>query len=290
LRTLVKNEIIADRDMYGDARRSPIIERQGSAALREEDILPNEPITVVLSQMGWIRAAKGYDVDGQSLGYKTSDSFRAQTNARSNQQVVFFDSEGKVYNLPGHALPSARGQGEPLTGKLNPADGMSFVALVSGEPEDHVFVASDAGYGFITQLKDLYVKNRNGKACLKLPTNSQVLPPKVLSSKDSQQVVCITNAGRLLIFAASELPELTRGKGNKFISIPSAKASAREELVIDVQIISPGDELTVHAGKRHFTLKAADLQHYQGERGRRGNRLPRGLQNVTSLQVTPKSG
>ena len=288
LRTLVKTEIIADRDLYGDVRRSPIIEREGSAALKEEDILPNEPITVVLSKKGWVRAAKGLDIDGSTLSYKSSDEFKAQTNARSNQQVVFFDSEGKVYNLPGHVLPSARGQGEPLTGKLNPADGMSFVALVCGEPDDWVFLATDAGYGFMTQLKDLYVKNRNGKACLKLPENSQVLPPRILASKETQQLVCITNAGRLLIFAALELPQLTRGKGNKFISIPSAKAALREELVIDVQVISPGDELTVHAGKRHFTLKAADLQHYQGERGRRGNRLPRGLQNVTALQVTAK--
>ena len=285
LRTLVKTEIIADRDTYGDPRRSPLVERETASALKEEDILPNEPITVVLSKKGWVRAAKGVDIDGNSLSYKSSDEFQAQTNARSNQQVIFFDSEGKVYNVPGHALPSARGQGEPLTGKLNPADGMSFVALISGEPEDWVFLGTDAGYGFITQLKDLYVKNRNGKACLKLPPNSQVLSPRILSSKETQQLVCITNAGRLLIFSVMELPQLTRGKGNKFISIPSAKAALREELVIDVQVISPGNELTVHAGKRHFTLKTTDLEHYQGERGRRGNRLPRGLQNVTALQV-----
>ena len=290
LRTLVKTEIMADRDLYGDVRRSPVVEREGSAALKEEDILPNEPITVVLSQKGWVRAAKGYDIDGVALSYKTGDEFRAQTNARSNQQVVFFDSEGKVYNVPGHALPSARGQGEPLTSKLNPADGMSFVALTGGDPDSRVFLATDAGYGFITQLKDLYVKNRNGKACLKLPANSQVLPPRLVACMETQQIVCVTNTGRLLIFSAHELPQLSRGKGNKFINIPSAKAASREELVIDVQVIAPGDELTVHAGKRHFTLKAADLQHYQGERGRRGNRLPRGLQNVTALQVSVKQG
>lgn len=286
LRSLVKEEIIADRDLYGDARRSPLVERQDSQALREEDILPNEPITVVLSHKGWVRAAKGFDVDGRELGYKSGDEFKAQTNARSNQQVVFFDNEGKVYTLPGHVLPSARGQGEPLTGKLNPADGASFVELVCGEPEDWVLLANDAGYGFLTQLKDLYVKNRNGKACLKLPANSQVLPPRIITAKETQQVACVTNAGRLLIFAASELPELTRGKGNKLINIPSAKAAQREEFVIDIRPITLGGELTVNAGKRHFTLKAADLSHYQGERGRRGNRLPRGLQNVTSLEVS----
>lgn len=285
LRHLVKEEITADRDLYGDKRRSPLVEREDSQALKEEDILPNEPITVVLSQKGWIRAAKGYDIDGRELSYKSGDEFKAQTNARSNQQVIFFDNEGKVYTLLGHVLPSARGQGEPLTGKLNPAEGASFAALTSGEPDDWVLLSNDAGYGFLTQLKELYVKNRNGKACLKLPTNSQILPPRMVANKDIQQVACATNTGRLLIFAVNELPELSRGKGNKLINVPSAKAAQREEFVIDVQVLAADDALTVHAGKRHFTLKAADLAHYQAERGRRGNRLPRGLQNVTGLEV-----
>jgi len=182
-------------------------------------------------------------------------------------------------------LPSARGQGEPLTGKLNPADGMSFAALISGEPEDWVLLANDAGYGFLTQLKDLYVKNRNGKSCLKLPAYSHVLPPRIVTDKDAQQIVCVTSMGRLLIIAAKDLPELTRGKGNKVINVPTAKTAQREEFVIDMQVLSSNDALTVHAGKRHFTLKGADLVPYQGERGRRGNRLPRGLQNVTELRI-----
>ena len=289
LTALVKEEIKTDRDLYGDARRSPIILRQDSQALKEEDILPNEPITVVLSHKGWARAAKGSDVDGRELSYKSGDEFKAQANARSNQQVVFFDNEGKVYTLPGHVLPSARGQGEPLTGKLNPAEGAAFVALISGEPDDWVLLSNDAGYGFLTQLKELYVKNRNGKACLKLPENSQVLVPKIVTDKESQLVACVTNMGRLLIFSALELPQLVRGKGNKLINIPTAKAVQREEFVVDVQLIAPDEALTVHAGKRHFTLKAADLLHYQGERGRRGNHLPRGLQNVTALQTAPTS-
>lgn len=285
LRDMVKKEMIADRDLYGDARRSPLMEREDAQALREEDILPNEPITVVLSQKGWVRAAKGFDVDGRELGYKAGDEFKTQTNARSNQQVIFFDNEGKVYTLPGHVLPSARGQGEPLTGKLNPAEGAAFVAVISGDPEDWVLLTSDAGYGFLTQLKELYVKNRNGKACLKLSPNSLVLPPRILTAKDNQQIACVTNVGRLLIFNVTELPQLTRGKGNKLINIPASKAAQREEFVIDVQPLTSGRELTVNAGKRHFTLKATDLAHYQGERGRRGNRLPRGLQNVSSLEV-----
>lgn len=286
LRATVKAELLKDRDTFGDQRRSPIIVRQESQALREEDILPNEPITVVLSKNGWVRAAKGHDINGVELSYKAGDEFKVQAAARSNQQVLFFDGEGKVYCLPGHSLPSARGQGEPLTGKLNPAEGVLFEAVTGGEPEQKVLLVSDAGYGFITQLSDLYVKNRNGKACLKLPSGAKIMPPQVIPEQENLLVACVSNIGRLLIFPLDELPQLSRGKGNKLISIPSARASAREEYVVDVRVLTLADSLTVHAGKRHFTLKGSDLEHYQGERGRRGNRLPRGLQNVTQLQVT----
>ncbi|MFT4059350.1 MAG: DNA topoisomerase IV subunit A [Legionella sp.] len=286
LKNLVKEEIIRDRDTFGDERRSPIIVRQEAQALKEEDFLPNEPITVVFSKNGWVRAAKGHDVNGMELSYKAGDEFKAQALARSNQQIIFFDSEGKVYSLPGHSLPSARGQGEPLTGKLNPAEGVLFETVVGGEAEQRVILASDAGYGFIAKIGELYVKNRNGKACVKLPEGSRILSPRIIPTQAELLVACATNAGRLLIFSLSELPELTRGKGNKLISIPAAKAGTREEYVIDVQVLSSNDSLTVHAGKRHFTLKGVDLEHYKGERGRRGNRLPRGLQNVTQLQVS----
>lgn len=284
LRQLVKTELMADRDLYGDVRRSPMVLRTDAQALKEEDILPNEPITVVLSQKGWVRAAKGFDLNGREFNFKSGDEYRIQTNARSNQQVLFFDSEGKVYMLPGHALPSARGQGEPLTGKLNPADGQTFVALISGEPDDWVVLASDAGYGFRTQLKELYVKNRNGKACLKLPSQSQLLAPRLLGLPGAY-IACVTNTGRLLLFTADQLPELARGKGNKLMNIPALKAAQREEYLIDLQVLPADASLVIHAGKRHFTLKTTDLQHYQGERGRRGNRLPRGLQNVTALEI-----
>jgi topoisomerase IV subunit A len=157
--------------------------------------------------------------------------------------------------------------------------------LVGGEAEQLVLLASDAGYGFVAKMGELYVKNRNGKACVKLPEASRILPPRVLPNQEDLLVACATSVGRLLIFPIKELPELARGKGNKLISIPAAKASTREEYVIDVHVLSNNDVLTVHAGKRHFTLKGADLEHYKGERGRRGNRLPRGLQNVTQLQV-----
>ncbi|HAT9448828.1 TPA: DNA topoisomerase IV subunit A [Legionella pneumophila subsp. pneumophila] len=286
LKELVKEEITKDRDEFGDPRRSPIITREDSQALKEEDILPNEPITVVLSKNGWVRAAKGHDVDGKELSYKAGDEFKAQTLARTNQQVLFFDGEGKVYSLPGHALPSARGQGEPLTGKLNPAEGVLFEAIVGGEPEQKVLLATDSGYGFIAKIEDLYVKNRNGKACIKLSENSHILPPRLIPNREQLFVACATNVGRLLIFSLEELPELSRGKGNKLISIPAAKAASREEYIVDMQVLTTNDSLTVYAGKRHFTLKGEDLTHYKGERGRRGNRLPRGLQNVSQLHVT----
>ncbi|WP_427853177.1 DNA topoisomerase IV subunit A [Legionella gresilensis] len=285
LKQLVKNEIIADRNKYGDKRKSPLVERSEAQALKETDIIPNEPVTIILSEKGWIRAAKGHDVNGQDLNYKANDSFKAQINARSNQQIVFFDSTGKVYTLPAHVLPSARGQGEPLTGKLNPANGATFEALVAGDPQDYFLLASDAGYGFIAQLNELYVKNRNGKACLKLTENSLVLMPRLINQQEAANVACVTNVGRLLVFSAEELPVLNKGKGVKLINIPSAKAAQREEYLIDVQVLSKKDLLTVYAGKRHYTLKPADLEHYQGERGRRGNCLPRGLQNVTALRV-----
>ena len=287
LRTLVKKEISEDRVRYGDPRMSPLIERQEACALKEEDILPNEPITVILSQQGWVRAAKGFDVDGAALVYKAGDEFLAQTNARSNQQVLFWDNQGKVYSLLGHSLPSARGQGEPLTGKLNPAEGDSIVALASGEQEDWVMLVSDAGYGFMVQLQALYVKNRNGKACLKLPAGARMLPPRHCTGQPGESMVCVTNTGRLLVFPIAEVPQLNRGKGNKLIQIPGAKVLSREEFLLDVRVLGADQSsITVYAGKRQFTLKRSDLVHYEGKRGTRGHRLPRGLQAVTSMRVS----
>jgi len=285
LKDLIKAEMIADRAQFGDVRRSPLVERGESQALKEEDVLPNEPITVILSDKGWIRAAKGYDINGAELSYKAGDAFKSQINARSNQQILFFDSEGKVYSLPGHSFPSARGQGEPLTSRLNPSDKMVFEAMAAGDPDDCILLASDAGYGFVAKIQDLHVKNRNGKACVKLVPGSQLLQPRLIRDKTTALVACATNAGRLLLFPIADLPTLARGKGNKMISIPTSKVASREEYVVALQVLAPNDILTVEAGRRHFTLAKTDLAAYQGERGRRGNRLPRGLQNVTALIV-----
>lgn len=289
LKDLIKKELTKDRDQYGDPRRSPMVKRDDAQALKEEDILPNEPITIVLSEKGWVRAAKGWEIDGTTLSYKTGDSFKIQTTGRSNQQVVFFDSEGKVYALPGHTLPSARGQGEPLTGKLNPADGASFDALISGDPEDWVLISTSVSYGFIAQLRELHVKNRNGKACLKLPEYAKILPIRRIASRETDLIACVSNTGRLLIFSANELPVLSRGKGNKLMNIPSLAASTRQEFIVDVQTLCAQDTLLVHAGKRHLSLNQQDRAPYLGKRSQRGHPLPRGFQQVTLLQVVSKA-
>lgn len=285
LKNLVKEEIRHDSLIYGDARSAPFVERQEAQALKEEDVLPNEPITVILSEQGWIRAAKGHNINGRELSYKSGDSFHSEINARSNQAIIFFDNTGQVYSLPGHTLPSARGQGEPLSGKLNLPEQRQFVGLISGEPEHFVLLSQDAGYGFIAPMKELIVKQRAGKSCIKLCENSRILPPRLIPEKENARIACATSTGRLLVFPLMELPELSKGKGNKIINIPSLKASQREEYVVDMQILLPDEALIVHAGKRFYTLKADDLRYYEGERGRRGNRLPRGLQNITRLEV-----
>ncbi len=289
LRQLVKKEMISDRDRFGDARFSPLVERADAQVFKEEVIIPNEPVTLILSQKGWIRAAKGHDVNGRELNYKAGDSFKMQTKTRSNNQILFLDSEGKVYALPCHALPSARGQGEPLTSKLNPAENAHFTAVIGCDSEDWLLLSTNAGYGFLARVNALYGKSRNGKSCIKLSQNSQVLTPCLVSDKETQLVVCATNVGRLLIFSINQLPELSRGKGNKLINLLSAKQKQGDEFVIDIRVMNREDSLIVYAGKRHFTLKNADFHRYYGERGRRGQSLPKGFQNVTRLDIVTQA-
>lgn len=279
LKRLVKQEIAADRDEFGDSRRSPIIERQEAQALKQVDVLPNEPMTVVLSEKGWIRAAKGFDADGRAFAYKAGDSFYAQISVRSNQLVYFLDSDGKVYSLPVHTLPSARGQGEPLTGHLNPSDGAKFVAIFTPGVAQWVLMASDKGYGFLAEGDSLYVKGRNGRTCLKVDADSMPLMPRLIDKTAEAYIACVNNMGHLLIFPLVDLPVLPRGKGNKLMQMK------KEERIVDVEILTPHDTLTVFAGKRHFTLKPADWAQYRGERARRGHLLPRGLRQVSALST-----
>ncbi|MRI33274.1 DNA topoisomerase IV subunit A [Endozoicomonas sp. OPT23] len=284
LKSLVKKEIKADADEYGDDRRSPIEVRQEAQALSETDLMTSDPVTIVLSEKGWVRCAKGHDVDPTTLNYKAGDKYRLSAKGKSNQSSAFIDSTGRAYSIQTHTLPSARGQGEPLTGRVNPPSGATFEGLCVGEEKDCYLLASDAGYGFVVQHSDMVSKNKAGKALLTLPKNSQVMSPITIEG-ENQVLAAVTNEGRMLVFPLSELPKLARGKGNKIINIPAARAADRAETMIHLAVLGADDSLTLNAGKRHVTLKPADLEHYHGERGRRGNKLPRGFQKVDSLEV-----
>lgn len=285
LKTLIKKELLAVAEQYGDDRRSPLVTRSEAKAYSELDLMSADPITVVMSQKGWIRGAKGHDVDPGSLSYKSGDGFSMAAKGRSNQPSVLLDSTGRAYTLSSHNLPSARGQGEPVTGRINPPSGATFEGLMMGEPEQLFLISSDAGYGFVAKLGDLQSKNRAGKAALKLPTGSKVLQPAPIVDQDDAWVAAVSNEGRLLVFPLADLPQLSRGKGNKIIGIPTARLQSREEFVIAIQVLTAKSTLVVYAGKRHHKLKFSDLEHYRGERGRRGNKLPRGFQKVDAMLV-----
>lgn len=285
MKTLIKKELLADAETYGDERRSPLVERKEAKALSERELTPAEAVTVVLSKKGWVRSAKGHDIDGAKLSYKSGDSFLAAAEGKSNQPVVFFDSSGRSYSCEAHLLPSARSQGEPLTGRFNIVAGESIEQVIMGKEQQYYLLASDAGYGFVCQFKDLVSRNKNGKAILTLPTGAKVLNPVAVNDVSSESVVAISNEGRMLVFPVADLPQLSKGKGNKILSIPALRAQSREEYVVALATIPAGATLTLQAGKRKLTLKPADLDHYRGERGRRGNKLPRGLQRVDGVTV-----
>ena len=292
LKNLVRKELVAIADEFGDERRSPVVSREEAVAFSETDLLTADPITAILSQKGWIRSAKGHDIDPTSLNYKSGDNFYLAARGKSNQNVLLLDSTGRSYALAAHSLPSSRGQGEPVSGRLNPPSGASFEGMLMGSDDEAVLVASDAGYGFIAKLGDFYTKNKAGKALLTLPKGAKVLPPAAISAEalGSKQtlVVVVSNEGRMLLFPIKDLPQLARGKGNKMLSIPPARVQAREEFVIAANIITEGQKLTIYSGKRHTSFKLSDLEHYLGERGRRGHKLPRGFQKVDSMAVTER--
>lgn len=285
LKTLIKNELKEDQDSYGDKRRSPIVAREMAEAIRFEDLQPAENVTVVLSQKGWIRAAKGHEVEGETLSYRAGDAFMMQLKGKSTDQVIFVDSTGKSYALLASQMPSARGQGEPLSSKLSITAGADMVGMLIGKPEDRVLLASDAGYGFITTLENLISKNKNGKAMLKCPEGAKALAPQFITDSEAQYIAILSNAGHLLVFPAAELPELPKGKGNKMIQIPSAKAKLREEYCVAFSILNEKSALVLSSGKRDLTLKPSDLSAFHGERARRGNLLPRGFRGVTAMNV-----
>ncbi|MDM7857832.1 DNA topoisomerase IV subunit A [Thiopseudomonas acetoxidans] len=285
LKKLVRKELVDDAQTYGDDRRSPMVARGEARALSEADLTPAEPVTVVVSAQGWVRSARGHDIDPAGLAYRTGDAFKSAALGRSNQHAVFLDSSGRSYSLLAHTLPSARGHGEPLSGHLSPPAGATFEHVLLPNEQDLYVLASDAGYGFIIKGEEMLAKNKAGKALISLPKAAKVLTPKRLRTQENVQIAVVTTDGRLLLFPVTDLPQLSKGKGNKLIGIPSERAAKREELVVDFALVPEGANLLVESGKRTLTLKSTDLQHYCGERGRRGNKLPRGFQRVDGISV-----
>jgi topoisomerase IV subunit A len=275
LKKLIAGEIRADAEKYGDDRRTKIIEREAAQAIDETSLIPNEPVTVVLSTGGFVRSAKGHEIDGRALSYKTGDAFQSLARGRSLQSAIFIDSTGRTYALPAHSLPSARGQGEPLSGRLDPPDGAKFAGVMIGEPEDLWLLASDAGYGFTARLKELLTDRRAGKTVLNVPENAQVLAPAPVLSADSL-VAAVSSEGKLLAFPVSDVPEMPRGKGNKLYDIPGKKAASRAELMTAVAVVPPKASLLLWSGTQMKTIEWKDLQDYVGQRAQRGAVLKRG--------------
>ena len=288
LNTLIKKEIQEDAKKYASPRMSQLVEREEAKAISESEMTPAEPVTVILSEMGWVRCAKGHDIDPAGLSYKAGDKYLAHACGKSNQPVIFIDSTGRSYALDPLSLPSARSQGEPLTGKLTLPAGATIEQVIMEPEKQELLMASDAGYGFICKFEDLIARNKAGKALISLPENAKVLKPETLSESASL-LVSLTSAGRMLIFPVRDLPALSKGKGNKIISIPAANAKARSELLVKLFLISEQASLEFHSGKRKITLKPEDLQKFRAERGRKGSQLPRGLHsNVDIVVVEPE--
>jgi len=285
LKKLIRKELQRDVEDYGDERNSPIVKRFEAQAMRQEELVPAEALTVVLSKQAWVRAAKGHEVDGSALSYKAGDEFLMQAEGRSTDPAIFLDASGRSYSMLAHTLPSARGQGEPLSKWFKPTTTGEFVGLMMGNNSDLYLLASESGYGFVTALENLISKNRSGKAMLKVPDNFKALAPLKINDKESQYLAAITSEGRLLCFPVAELPELPRGKGNKIIGIPSAKLKTREEVCVAFAIFNEKSSLVLHVGKRNLKLSPKDLSNFQAERGRRGNVLPKTFRNVDYIEV-----
>ncbi|MGS0999995.1 DNA topoisomerase IV subunit A [Rhodanobacter sp. UC4451_H18] len=286
LKGLIKDELRADAEKFGDARRSPLVEREVAHALDESALVASEPVTVVLSQKGWTRAAKGHDIDAEALNYREGDGLLAAVKARTTQQVAFIDSTGRAYSTPAHTLPSARGNGEPLTGRFSPAAGASFDAVIAGDNDTRLILATDFGYGFVNRFESLTGRNKAGKQIISLSDGAKVLAPQVSADPARDRIVVVTSEGHLLMFSVAELPELDKGKGNKLIEIPK-KQLAEGERVAGVAVVAEGKgEVTLYAGARKLTLKWADLVEYGGNRATRGNLLPRGLRRVERIETT----
>jgi topoisomerase-4 subunit A len=285
----VKQELLADEEEFGDARRSPITQREAAKAIDHSELVPSEAITAVISTQGWVRAAKGHEINPRDLSYKSGDGYLSSARGKSNQSLVALDSTGRTYAVPAHKLPSARGQGEPLTSSVTPPTGATFKGVMMGQENDQYVLLSDAGYGFICKFEDMLTKNKKGKATLSVPKGAQALGALPVNSLEQDFIAVVTTAGYLTIYPVTELPELARGKGVKLINIPSKLLKARDEYVLGATTFRKGQHVLVHSGKRYLRLKGQDLDHYTGERGKRGRKLPKGFQAVKAITTESAS-
>ena len=287
LTKLVREELLEDAEEHGDARRTKLVEREAAQAIAEVDLISSEPTTVVLSRLGWVRAAKGHDIDVRALSYKSGDEFQAAAKGRNLQQAVFIDSTGRAYSLDAHQLPAARGYGEPLSGTVDPPDGATFAAVLIGEPDDTWLLASDAGYGFAVQLRELYARNKKGKSVLKVPENALVLPAQPLSNREALAIF-VNNDGEVLALPASGIEELTAGKGQNLFGIPGRKSAERDEYLVAMAVVAPGEILTIHSGNSApMKLKFEELKQFEDRKGQRRQRFSRAYKQVDRLEVAP---
>jgi topoisomerase-4 subunit A len=282
LKKLVIKELKADVKKYGDERKSPLVEREQAQAFDDKSLISSEPVTVILSTKGWVRAAKGHEVEPENMGFRSGDQFAAYAQGKSNQQAIFLDSSGRSYSTPAHTLPSARGQGEPLSGRFSPANGTTFEHVLLGDShsEARYLLATDSGYGFITTLGNLQTKNKAGKAILTIPPDSKILPPIYIPAHADHYIVA-TSEGHLLIVPLEELPNLSKGKGVKLLNIP-AKST---EKVLTLSVLKLGDDIRLHVGKRQLNLKQRDIEFYTDTRTKRGHKLPRGFTQVERFEI-----
>jgi len=287
LKTLIKNELVEIRELFGEERKSPIIDSTNAKVFSEEDTIVTEPITVVLSKAGWIRSAKGHEIDPNTLSYRGDDSLQDFARGRSNQLAVFLDSNGKAYSVPSHSLPSARGMGEPITGRLNADSGVQFISSVIGTEGSKFLIMNTAGYGYISEYQNMISNKKSGRAFMKLPDNAKML--KAIPLKDNHtHIAAVSNIGKLLIFNIEELPILGKGKGNKIINIPKDKLAAGEEFMAHAQLLADNSSLKIEVGKRSVTLKPKDWIEYVLSRAKRGKKVGK-LINIERLTEVTKS-